>query len=65
MIKFLVPSGPNKVEEHVPEEISLEESVLHELEVVMEQVSKSLNNRITMISTVLIKFCTFQIVSVA
>ncbi|WKA01937.1 hypothetical protein VitviT2T_020186 [Vitis vinifera] len=38
MIKFLVPSGPNKVEEHVPEEISLEESVLHELEVVMEQL---------------------------
>ena len=39
MIKFLVPSGPNKAEEHVHEEMPLEKSVLHELELVMAQVS--------------------------
>lgn len=38
MIKFLVPSGPNKAEDHVHEEMSLEESVLRELELVMAQV---------------------------
>lgn len=47
-IKFMIPSGPNNVEDVVREEMSLEESVLNELELVMAQVSESLNCRITM-----------------